>query len=174
VCVCVRARSRDPALMGCMWTDMCATARQRTTCRNRFSPSTMWVLEIRCRLPGLAAVSLHADAHPPLDGLRILLLPFYFMWMCFAYVCTYVHHRLPSAWGDQKRGMILWNWSYRLFSAARGCRCRELNLGALEEQPVLITTKPFPSRECCFGWLVGWLVFRDRVSLCTAGCPGTL
>jgi hypothetical protein len=22
------------------------------------------------------------------------------------------------------------------------------------------------------GWLVGWLVFRDNVSLCSPGCPG--
>jgi hypothetical protein len=29
---------------------------------------------------------------------------------------------------------------------------------------------------CLVGWLVGWLVglvFRDRVSLCSPGCPGT-
>jgi hypothetical protein len=48
--------------------------------------------------------------------------------------------------------------------------CWELNSGPLEEQSVLLTSEPSlqPSMRLFF-----FLVFRDRVSLCSPGCPGT-
>jgi hypothetical protein len=38
---------------------------------------------------------------------------------------------------------------------------------------VLLTFVSLPENTFLFVCLVGWLVFRDRVSLCSSGCPGT-
>jgi hypothetical protein len=44
------------------------------------------------------------------------------------------------------------------------CGCWELNSGPLEEESVLLTTKP-SLQPLFFSW--------DRVSLCSSGWPGT-
>jgi len=59
------------------------------------------------------------------------------------------------------------------------CGCWDLNSGPSKEQSVLLSAEP--SHQPWFGFfvclfvcfLVLVLVFRDKVSLCSPGCPGT-
>jgi hypothetical protein len=57
------------------------------------------------------------------------------------------------------------------------CGCWEFNSGPLEEGTVLLTTEPSlqppVSTFCLFVFVLFCFVFRDRVSLCSPGCPGT-
>jgi hypothetical protein len=56
------------------------------------------------------------------------------------------------------------------------CGCWDLNSGPSEEQSVLLTAEPSLQPHCLsffFFFLVCLFVcFRDRVSLCSPGCPG--
>jgi hypothetical protein len=55
------------------------------------------------------------------------------------------------------------------------CGCWELNPDPLEEQPLLLTAEPSlqPPRLIYYCYYYYYLVFRDKVSLYSPGCPGT-
>jgi hypothetical protein len=53
--------------------------------------------------------------------------------------------------------------------------CWELNSGPLEKQPVLLTSEPSLAFPPLFFFFLSFFLsfsFRDRVSLCSPGCPG--
>lgn len=60
--------------------------------------------------------------------------------MVFLPVCVSVYH-MHAAPKEARRGhWLLWDWSYRCLFGPYGCW--ELNLGPLEEQPVVLTAEP--------------------------------
>jgi len=124
VCVCARALvhmcafTRVHVWMHAVLQHDCGG--QRTTF-GKFSSSTMWILE-----PGLRSSILESSKQP------FYVFPFSFI-LCVLMFCWHV--LLFECIGSS--GVTD---SYEL-----PCGCWELNLGPLEEQPVLLTTEPSPA-----------------------------
>ena len=105
----------------------------------------MWLLGIELRTSGRAASALNRLSH--------LSIQIFFI-LCALVLCLHVclcEHVRP------------WSYSYKL-----PCRCRDLNLGSLEEYLVLLIAESSLQPLKCIDFS-----FLDRVSLCSPSCPRT-
>ena len=62
--------------------------------------------------------------------------------MCMYFVCMYVHHMCARACRDQKRALGILELELQVVVSCL-VGCWESNPGPLEEQPVLLITKPY-------------------------------